>query len=335
MLAAALGPTPLWYATRASGYTALVLLSAAVVVGLMTSLRQSSRNWPRFVVQSAHRNLSLLVVVFLVIHIATSVLDPFAKLNVADAVVPFLASYRPLWLGLGVVSCELLVAITVTSLLRGHLGWRTWRAVHMFAYVSWPIAVVHGVGTGTDTKSIWALLLVTVCVAVVIAAIVWRLAATGPRLRVFRVAGMAASIAGVGALLVWMVAGPLQPGWAKAAGTPADLLAGVAVPTHPTALALGAGLHDPLSGTIVQSQTSATATMTDTNDPTLRVVVVANADGSGSLAISRSGSPLCAGPAVIGATTVTGGCGSVSIRLDLVNRGGVMTGTMSTTRGGS
>ncbi|MGA7986861.1 MAG: ferric reductase-like transmembrane domain-containing protein [Candidatus Dormiibacterota bacterium] len=226
MLAAVLGPTPMWYATRASGYTALVLVSATVVVGLITSLRQSTRNWPRFLVQSVHRNLSLLFVAFLVIHIATSVLDPFAKLTVADALVPFVATYRPLWLGLGVVSCELLVAITVTSLLRGRLGWRAWRVVHLLAYLSWPIAVVHGIGTGTDTKSIWALLLVTLCTVVVITAIVWRLSVAGPRFALLRYSGMAAAFASVAVLMIWMVAGPLQPGWAKAAGTPASLLAG-------------------------------------------------------------------------------------------------------------
>jgi sulfoxide reductase heme-binding subunit YedZ len=235
VIAAVLGPTPMWFATRASGLTALILLSGTVVVGLITSLRQSTRTWPRFVVQSVHRNLSLLVVVFLVIHIVTSVLDPFAQLSVADATVPFIAAYRPLWLGLGVVSCELLLAITVTSLLRGRLGWRAWRVVHMLTYVSWPIAVVHGVGTGTDTKSIWALLLVTVCTVVVIAAVVWRLSVAGPRFVVLRAAGMAVALAGVAAFMVWMVAGPLQPGWAKAAGTPADLLAGTAGQVVPAA----------------------------------------------------------------------------------------------------
>ncbi len=173
----------MWYATRASGYTALVLLSATVVLGLLTSSRQSTRDWPRFVVQSIHRNLSLLVVVFLLIHIVTSVVDPFAKLTVLDAVVPFVATYRPLWLGLGVVSLELLIAITATSVLRHRLGWRTWQVVHMLAYVSWPVAVVHGVGTGTDTKSVWALLVVTACVAVVVGALIWRLAGGWPRTR--------------------------------------------------------------------------------------------------------------------------------------------------------
>jgi methionine sulfoxide reductase heme-binding subunit len=223
----------MWYATRASGYTALLLLSATVAVGLVTSMRRSGRAWPRFVVQSVHRDLSLLVVVFLLVHIVTSVLDPFAKLSVLDAVVPFIASYRPLWLGLGVVSLELLIAITATSLVRHRLSWRVWRIVHMLAYISWPIAVIHGIGTGTDTKSVWALLLVTVCVTVVIGALVWRLAQVASPFKALGWVGIAAGLAGTGVLIAWMAIGPLQPGWAKAAGTPADLLAGVSTTPSP------------------------------------------------------------------------------------------------------
>ncbi len=208
MVVALAGPTPMWYATRASGYTALILLSLAVVLGLITSLRESRRAWPRFVVQSLHRNISLLVVVFLVLHILTSIIDPFAKLTFIDAVVPFVATYRPLWLGLGVVSFELLAAITATSLLRHRVGWRTWRAIHLLAYVSWPVAVVHGVATGTDTKSWWALLLVTLCVVVVFGALTWRLARAGPGMVVLRATGAVVGVAALGLLAIWMADRP-------------------------------------------------------------------------------------------------------------------------------
>jgi methionine sulfoxide reductase heme-binding subunit len=336
VLAAALGPTPLWYATRASGYTALVLLSATVVVGLLTSTRQSGRDWPRFVVQSLHRNLSLLVVVFLLIHIATSVIDPFAKLSVTDAVVPFVATYRPLWLGLGVVSCELLLAITLTSLMRNRLGWRAWQIVHLLAYVSWPVAVVHGIGTGTDTKSVWALLLVTGCVVVVIGALVWRLAVAGPRVFLIRWSGVAAGLAGTGLLVVWMASGPLQPGWAKAAGTPADLLAGAANGTKAAVPAsLAAGLSDPLSGSLVQSTTSATATMTDTRDSTLHLVILANADGSGSMTVTRSGATICSSPATISGAVATARCGSVQASVQIFQNGASIGGTLTTRLAGA
>jgi methionine sulfoxide reductase heme-binding subunit len=324
----------MWYATRASGYTALILMSASVVLGVLTSSRESRPEWPRFVVQSLHRNVSLLVGLFLVVHILTSIIDPFAKLTFLDAFVPFIASYRPLWLGLGVVGFELLIAITATSLVRHRLGWRTWRGVHLFAYASWPVGVIHGLGTGTDTKSLWALGLVAVCVAAVIAALVWRLAHAGPRFTALRFLGIAGSVASIGALILWMAAGPLEHGWAKAAGTPADLLArsGAAPTTAPVPVTqLAAGLNDPLIGTLVSSPTHATATLTDTRDRALQLVIVANADGSGTLTVTRSGGDVCQAPATIGNTSVTARCGGVLAAIQIVDQGnGAIGGTLTT-----
>lgn len=222
---AAVGPTPLWYATRGSGYAALLLLTTVVVLGLLMSARWFSPTWPRFLTQTLHRNLSLMTVVFVVIHVATSILDPFAGLGVQDAVVPFVADYRPLWLGLGVIAAELMAAIVVTSLLRSRLSWRAWQLVHMLAYVSWPVAVLHTIGTGTDTRSGWALILDVACVGVVAVTLVWRLGVGWPRHAAWRATAMVASLASVIALAAWTASGPLQPGWARAAGTPSNLLA--------------------------------------------------------------------------------------------------------------
>ena len=323
----------MWYATRASGYTALILLSASVVLGVLTSSRESRRDWPRFVVQSLHRNVSLLVGVFLVIHVLTSIIDPFARLSFLDAFVPFIASYRPLWLGLGVVGFELLLAITATSLVRHRLGWRTWRGVHLFAYASWPIGVIHGLGTGSDTKSVWALLLVGVCVAAVVAALVWRLVHAGPRFTAVRLLGIAGSVASIGVLILWMAAGPLQHGWAKAAGTPADLLArsGSAPASTPAPVAqLAAGLSDPLIGRLARTATSATATLTDTRDSTLQLVIVANADGTGTLRVTRPAGQVCLAAATIGNTSVTARCGAVLAAIQITDQGnGSIGGTLT------
>src|SRR4029077_18087593 len=107
------------------------------------------------------------------VHVATSVLDKFAPIKLIDAVIPFASSYRPLWLGLGALSFDLMVALVVTSLLRRRLGYRPWRAIHWIAYASWPVAVLHGLGTGSDVKSWWELGVTIACVAaVVIAALV-------------------------------------------------------------------------------------------------------------------------------------------------------------------
>ena len=100
-----------------------------------------------------HRNLSLLAIVFLAVHIATSVLDLFAGDLLDRRGDPSGGGYRPVWLGLGAVAFDLLIALAITSLLRVRLGLRTWRAIHWLAYACWPVALVHGLGTGSDVRS--------------------------------------------------------------------------------------------------------------------------------------------------------------------------------------
>ena len=91
-------------------------------------------------------------------------LDSFAPIRLIDAVIPFASTYRPLWLGLGALSFDLLIALVVTSLVRRRLGYRAWRTIHWLAYASWPVAVFHGLGTGSDTKVWWMLALTAACV---------------------------------------------------------------------------------------------------------------------------------------------------------------------------
>ncbi|MDQ6880349.1 MAG: ferric reductase-like transmembrane domain-containing protein [Candidatus Dormibacteraeota bacterium] len=165
----------LWYTTRGAGAVSLMLLSAVVVLGVLSTLRFESRGWPRFLTTGLHRNISLMALVFLALHIVTAVVDPFTHLGWLAAVIPFSSYYRTFWLGLGTVAFELLVAISVTSLVRGLIGHSAWRAIHWLAYASWPVAVVHSFGTGTDAWSAWMLVIDVVCIVAVLAAVVARL----------------------------------------------------------------------------------------------------------------------------------------------------------------
>ena len=170
-----------WYVARGSGVVSLLLLTISLVLGIPTLLSWGTPRTPRLVVQLLHRNVSLLVVVFLALHVLASVVDDFVHITVADAFVPFVGSYRPFWLGLGAISMDLLLALIVTSLLRRHVGHRAWRFVHWGAYACWPIAVVHGLGIGSDERFRWMLAVVALCAAAVLAAVVWRVAATRRR----------------------------------------------------------------------------------------------------------------------------------------------------------
>jgi methionine sulfoxide reductase heme-binding subunit len=226
MTALALTGSPLWYASRAGGTLALLLLTATVVLGIASGGRAVPRRIGRFEIALLHRNLSLLTVVFLVVHVVTAVLDPFVHLSWAVSVVPFGASYRPLWLGLGTVALDLLLAVLVTSALRRRLGVRRWKAVHWLAYAAWPLALFHGAGTGTDTRLPLQLWLYAACLVSVVTAVWWRLAKAGPGRVVTRLVAAMATTAVPVVLTAFLATGPLQPGWGQRAATTAIMLGG-------------------------------------------------------------------------------------------------------------
>ncbi|HUZ69608.1 MAG TPA: ferric reductase-like transmembrane domain-containing protein [Candidatus Saccharimonadales bacterium] len=170
----------LWYTTRGAGAVSLILLSAVVVLGLLARLRVETRGWPRFLSAAVHGDLALMTLVFLLLHIVTAVVDPFTHLGLVAALVPFGSYYRTFWLGLGTIAFELLLAIVATSLLRRHIGARTWRGIHWLAYASWPVAVLHGAGTGTDSSSSWMIAIDIMCTTAVLGAVAWRMLAAPP-----------------------------------------------------------------------------------------------------------------------------------------------------------
>ena len=167
----------LWFAARGAGVVSLLLLTVVVCLGILTVLRWQSEDWPRFLTAELHRNLALVSVVFLVIHVVTAIVDPYAKMGLLSAIVPFTSPYRPLWVGLGVVSIDLGAAVLVSSLLRSYIGEVAWRVIHWAAYAAWPLALAHSIGSGSDAGALWMLLVDVVSVAAVGLAVVWRLAA--------------------------------------------------------------------------------------------------------------------------------------------------------------
>ena len=216
--------TALWYVTRASGVVSLLLLTAGLVLGVLGTVRWRSDRWPRFAVVSIHRNLTLFAIAFVALHVLTTIADGYAPVGLKDAVIPFVSRYRPLWLGFGAVAFDLLLALVVTSLLRARIGYRAWRAVHWLAYASWPFALVHGLGTGSDSRFGWLVIITIVCAGS---------RGRGPRLRACsarrarypcgrepeRWQSSFALLA-----MVWYRGGPGKPGWAARAGTPAYIL---------------------------------------------------------------------------------------------------------------
>lgn len=216
------GPSLLWYTTRATGVVALVLLTATVTLGVVGTARAASQRWPRIVTAGLHRNLALTSTALVGVHVVTTVLDPYAPIGWIAVVVPFSSAYRPFWLSLGAIAFDLLAAVMITSILRDRLNHRVWQAVHLLVYACWPIALWHGLGTGTDTKLLWVLAIDVVCVTAVCWAVWWRLTLTEKSPQ--RAAGIAAMAVLPVLTLAFVMIGPLQPGWSRRAGTPVRLV---------------------------------------------------------------------------------------------------------------
>jgi sulfoxide reductase heme-binding subunit YedZ len=157
----------LWFANRSTGVVLIGLLTMSTAMGVVSTARAGSVRWPRFATQALHRNVSLLTTAMLLVHIATSVIDTYVDIRWYDAVIPFLGSYSRLWLGVGAVASDLLIAVVVTSLIRSRLNHRRWRSVHLLSYLGWALGVAHGLGIGTDAGTGWGMAISALSVGVV------------------------------------------------------------------------------------------------------------------------------------------------------------------------
>lgn len=338
----------LWYTTRATGIVSMVLLTGTVALGVVGTARAASAHWPRIVTAGLHKNLALTSVALVGVHVVTTVLDPFAAIGVVSAIVPFSSDYRPFWLSLGTVAFDLLLAVLITSLLRDRLNHRTWQAVHLLVYACWPIALWHGLGTGTDTKLPWILAIYIACVAVVGWAVWWRLSLTEHPIG--RMSGTLALAVLPLVTTAFVFFGPLRPGWAKRAGTPAAQLGSTTSTTPPGGSGQAGTLVDAsfagrLRVTSGPGDDERTITITGhtTAAPSEPFVLVLHGTPSGggvnlSGGTARIGQPgtssgysgpvvLLSGDELVAA--VTGQAGQRRARFVLTINGSVVTGTIS------
>jgi sulfoxide reductase heme-binding subunit YedZ len=172
--AAIAGQQGLWFLSRASGLTLLVASTSVLVLGIAARTGAEPGRLPRFVSAELHRNLALFSVAFLVLHVVTALLDPFVTIGWAATVLPFLSGYRPLAIGLGALAVDLGGAVLLTSLLRGRIGYRSWRAVHWLAYLAWPLAFAHSLTVGSDLHIWWVALIEWGCGAAAATALLAR-----------------------------------------------------------------------------------------------------------------------------------------------------------------
>jgi methionine sulfoxide reductase heme-binding subunit len=160
----------LWYLNRSTGVVTIVLLTLTTVLGVLAIGGRPAGRVPRFVTQAFHRNVALLSLLLLVVHLVTAVLDTFVEIKWYEVFIPFVGTYEPLWVGFGAIATDLMIIAIVTSLFRTRMKHNLWRGLHVTTYALWALAIGHGIGVGTDmTESMW-LLTVVCAIAVPLAA---------------------------------------------------------------------------------------------------------------------------------------------------------------------
>jgi predicted ferric reductase len=174
MVALTQAPSVLWYFARAAGFVSLLLLAASVCVGIALSLKLRSPRFPMFLTEGLHRYLSTVLLVFVAIHVVTLFLDPFARFSLADMLIPFASTYRTLWMALGICAAELTVALALSVYVRRWIGYKAWRLIHYGTYSLFPLALLHGIGTGTDSHRWWGIAIYAITGLVVVAMVFWR-----------------------------------------------------------------------------------------------------------------------------------------------------------------
>jgi len=162
--------TTTWYAARAGGVLAYLLVSASVLAGILLAGKVRVPGLPRFAVEDVHRFLGILAGVFITVHVGSVALDSVVPFSLSQLVIPFTSGYRPLATGLGIVAVELLLALAVTNRLRSRLPYRVWRRAHYATLAVWLLATVHGILSGTDRHQTWLLALYAVTVTLVVGA---------------------------------------------------------------------------------------------------------------------------------------------------------------------
>jgi sulfoxide reductase heme-binding subunit YedZ len=171
----------LWYTTRATGLVTLVLFTIVVTLGILVANRVGGARVGRFEFNELHRSVSLVAMIFLAIHVTTTVVDSYVPTGWLSVVVPLTSSYKRWGVAAGAVALDLTLAVWLSSLFKARVKNQSWRFIHWFSWLAFVAAVTHAFVTGTDTRSGVGLILVALCAAVVLVAAIWRYVARPPR----------------------------------------------------------------------------------------------------------------------------------------------------------
>jgi methionine sulfoxide reductase heme-binding subunit len=164
-----------WIAARAAGIIAIVLLSASVGLGLWMSSPGRRRAGMKVVLLRLHQYLAVAGLIAIASHGLFLLADGWLAPSLSGILVPFSLSYRPVWTGLGIIAAWGVALLGLSYWARKRIGVDRWKVMHRFTLLFYVLAMVHVLGSGTDSSSLWLRLLLLACVAPIPAFVVMRL----------------------------------------------------------------------------------------------------------------------------------------------------------------
>ncbi len=205
--------TVTWDVARAGGFTAYILIMLSVAVGLALTMHWQSPKWPRIINSELHNFLALLGTVFIVVHVLAVWIDPFTRFGWAEVFLPFVSHYRPVWMAFGIVALYLGIAIGISTWIRPFIGYAWWRGLHILTLLAFILVTIHGVATGSDTRTWWGALIYGGSVLLV-GSLLWQrlIKPANPQSRAHPILAISVIIAMLIGMLFALI-GPLQPGW--------------------------------------------------------------------------------------------------------------------------
>jgi hypothetical protein len=276
-----------WDAARVGGFVAYGLILASVVLGLALSLKWRSVRYPRFVTNEMHRFVTLIALVFIGIHGIAIAVDPFIRMSPLEVLIPFLSHYRPLWVAVGVIGAWLALAVYLSERVRGRIGYKNWRRLHYLTFVIYLLATLHGLGSGSDTRTPWAVALYAGGLIVVGGMLAMRIRPSGSgtgRRPLVAIPIAAVVIAAV----AWSIQGPLASGWSLAAGGTAWKGSAGAPAAASVTSAAATPAPSPVTPIPLPFQVQLTGTVTETTgaDAVAKVSTTFSGTASGRLEVT-------------------------------------------------
>lgn len=277
-----------WDVARAGGFTAYILLALAVSIGLALSMHlQSPSRWPRILNSELHNFVTLLSLVFTVVHVLAVTLDPFTHFGLNEVFIPFISHYRPIWMALGIVALYLGIAIGISTWVRPLIGYAWWRKLHVLTLGIFALVTVHGIATGSDTNTWWGLVIYAASVALVGGLLVRRLLVSAtPKGRSHPAL---ATLVGLFTLacVIFTMAGPLRSGWNALAGgsiaSAASISSSTPSQSNSASSPFASGFTASFQGTLTQNGPDASG------NETMRIVNTLSNGAQGTLTIVLQG----------------------------------------------